>query len=159
MGAPPAGLGAALLVQAGEQGAALLHRVQLQELPIRSPQPGPEVLQSPLDLVDGHAQAQQLLQGTGTRLYSPRGDADAELAAGWSTPVSDWLEANGYPQELGHFLRAFRDGEEPSESGLDGVRVLEILCAAYASARSGRAIEFPYRPRPVERAVDLWLDG
>ena len=100
-----------------------------------------------------------LLQGTGTRLYSTRGDADAELAAGWSTPVSDWLEANGYPQELGHFLRAFRDGEEPSESGLDGVRVLEILCAAYASARSGRAIEFPYRPRPVERAVDLWLDG
>ena len=98
-----------------------------------------------------------LLQQTGVRVYTANGHTPSELPPGWSTPVPDWLEANGYPQELSHFLRAFREGTEPLESGRDGVKVLEILCAAYTSARSGRAIELPYRPPPVERAVDLWL--
>ena len=98
-----------------------------------------------------------LLQQTGVRVYTANGHTPSELPPGWSTPVPDWLEANGYPQELSHFLRAFREGTEPLESGRDGVQVLEILCAAYTSARGGRVIELPYRPPPVERAVDLWL--
>jgi len=36
--------------------------------------------------------------------------------------------------------------------------VLEILCAAYASAGEGRTVELPFQPRQVERAVDLWLE-
>jgi predicted dehydrogenase len=89
-----------------------------------------------------------LLQGTGMRLYADRK---------WSTPLADWVAENGYPQELSHFLRCFASGETPEESGEDGLAVLEILCAAYASAREGRRVELPFRPRGVERAVDLWL--
>jgi predicted dehydrogenase len=89
-----------------------------------------------------------LLQRTGLRQYS---------AAGWTTPLADWLLDNGYPQELSHFLRCFAEGREPEEGGADGVAVLEILQAAYASAREGRSVALPFRPAGVERAVDLWL--
>jgi predicted dehydrogenase len=98
-----------------------------------------------------------LLQGTGLRLYRRPGDGVPEHAAGWSAELSDPLLENGYPQELRHFLRAFRDGAVPAESGADGLTVLEILYAAYASAREGRTLELPFRPRGVLRAVDLWL--
>jgi predicted dehydrogenase len=89
-----------------------------------------------------------LLQGTGLRQYAK---------TGWSTPLSEPLAENGYPQELSHFLRCFHEGREPDESGADGLAVLEILYAAYASAREGRSVDLPFRPRGVERAVDLWL--
>ena len=57
------------------------------------------------------------------------------------------MTENGYPQELSHFLRCFRSGETPSESGADGLAVLEILCAAYASAaRGGAAVTLPFQP-------------
>ncbi len=68
----------------------------------------------------------------------------------------DGLSENGYPQELSHFLRCFREGREPEESGEDGLRVMEILCAAYSSAREGRAISLPCEHPPHERAFDLW---
>jgi len=89
-----------------------------------------------------------LLQGTGLRQFTK---------GGWSTPLSEPLAENGYPQELSHFLRCFDEGREPDESGADGLAVLEILYAAYASAREGRSVDLPFRPRGVERAVDLWL--
>jgi predicted dehydrogenase len=100
-----------------------------------------------------------LLQGTGLRAYTRDGLPGGPPAAGWSTPPADWLWENGYPQELGHFLDCFRCGETPEESGADGLAVLEILYAAYASARAGRSVTLPFRPRGVERAVDLWLSG
>jgi len=34
--------------------------------------------------------------------------------------------------------------------------VLEIICAAYESARTGRRVALPFRPN-VRKAVDLWL--
>ena len=89
-----------------------------------------------------------LLQGTGLRQFSD---------GSWNTPLTDWVWENGYPQELSHFLRCFAAGREPEESGADGLAVLEILYAAYASAREGRTVSLPFRPSGVERAVDLWL--
>lgn len=91
-----------------------------------------------------------LLHTTGLRQFT--GD-------GWTTPLTDWVVENGYPQELSHFLRCFAEGTTPDESGEDGLAVLEILCAAYASAREGRRVELPFRPRGVARAVDLWRDA
>ncbi len=104
-----------------------------------------------------------LLHESGLRMYrgSRQPAADGSGASnhpeGWSTPLSDWVVENGYPQELSHFLRCFAEGDVPDESGEDGLRVLEILYAAYASAREQRAIVLPFQPAGVERAVDLWL--
>ena len=77
-------------------------------------------------------------------------------AAGWQDAHADAVAENGYPQELAHFLQAFRDGRSPEESGDDGLAVLEVLYAAYASAREGRVIELPFQPAGVRYAVDLW---
>jgi predicted dehydrogenase len=88
-----------------------------------------------------------LLRETGMRQYA---------GERWSAAHADYLSDNGYPQELAHFLDCFRTGRTPDESGEDGLAVLEILCAAYASAREGRAIELPFRPEGVRYAVDLW---
>jgi predicted dehydrogenase len=76
---------------------------------------------------------------------------------GWKVEHPDPLGLSGYPQELEHFLDAFSRGVEPEETGEDGRSVLEILLAAYASAREGQAIELPFDPGPVRRPIDLWL--
>ncbi len=89
-----------------------------------------------------------LLQETGLRQFRD---------GAWTTPSTDWMLDNGYPQELSHFLECFARGGEPEESGADGLAVLEILYAAYASARQGRTVELPFRPEGLEFAVDLWL--
>ncbi len=105
----------------------------------------------------GHLEV-DLLGGSGLRVFTPRGSAAAGTGPGWAAALADWTFENGYPQELSHFLRCFREGRAPEESGEDGLAVLEILCAAYASAaRDGAAVALPFRPPAVERAVDLWL--
>lgn len=96
-----------------------------------------------------------LLRDTGLRLFSREGQQGAP--AGWQAAHTDWLGDNGYPQELSHFLQAFREGRSPDENGDDGLAVLEILQAAYASAGQGRTVELPFRPEGVRYAVDLWL--
>ena len=104
----------------------------------------------------GYAAA-DLLHETGLRVYSRDGLPGAAPGAGWSALPADWLWESGYPQELAHFLDCFRCKETPAECGSDGQAVLEILCAAYASARRGARVSLPFRPRGVARAVDLWL--
>jgi myo-inositol 2-dehydrogenase/D-chiro-inositol 1-dehydrogenase len=97
-----------------------------------------------------------LLQGTGMRLHLERSSSSLLAEGGWSDLMVDGVSENGYPQELSHFLRCFREGREPAESGEDGLRVLEILCAAYTSAREGRTVALPHTAPPHERVVDLW---
>jgi predicted dehydrogenase len=97
-----------------------------------------------------------LLQGTGLRLYAPEGDPGLGAPPGWSMTMTDWALENGYPQELTHFLQCFAEGRVPEESGEDGLRILEVLYAAYASAREERAVTLPFEPPGIERAVDLW---
>ena len=97
-----------------------------------------------------------LLQRTGMRVFAER-SVEGE-AGGWQHAHADALAENGYPQELAHFLRAFREGRVPEESGDDGLAVLEVLYAAYASAREGRTLALPFQPEGVRYAVDLWLD-
>jgi len=41
-------------------------------------------------------------------------------------------------------------------TGEDGRAVLEMLNAAYHSARIGRKVSLPFRPK-TSRPVDLWL--
>ncbi len=98
-----------------------------------------------------------LLRGTGMRIHSEAGRPELQAAPGWSPVLTEWSAENGYLQELRHFLRSFRARTAPEEGGLDGLAVLEILCAAYASAGTGRSVALPFQPQGVERAVDLWL--
>jgi predicted dehydrogenase len=99
-----------------------------------------------------------LIRGTGMRMFSERGLAeDPGGSIDWSMQDPDWLFSNGYPQEMEHFLDCARTGKKPRVSGDDGLVELEISCAAYESAATGRRVELPFRPKGVERAVDLWL--
>ena len=97
-----------------------------------------------------------LLQASGLRMHLGHGSEALRAPAGWSTPPVDAMTDNGYPQELAHFLCCFRDGRVPEESGEDGLRVMEILCAAYLSARDGRTVALPCEIPPHERAFDLF---
>ena len=62
----------------------------------------------------------------------------------------------GFPQELQHFVDVVAGGAELKSSGEDGRRVLEIICAAYESARTGAKVALPFasdKPKPI----DHWL--
>lgn len=81
----------------------------------------------------------------------------APTTKGWSHPVFDELWNYGFPQEMRHFARAVRGKEEPVVTGGDGLFVLEVLYAGYASAGQGEKIAMPFRPRGVAAPIDLWL--
>ena len=40
-----------------------------------------------------------------------------------------------------------------------GVAILELIYAAYHSAFLGQRVYLPFRPKGIERAVDLYLEG
>ena len=73
------------------------------------------------------------LSSDGTTLVVTRGDADAETLA--FEPV------DGFTAELGHFARSLLDGTRPINTELEGVQVLQMILAAYESARSGRFVD------------------
>jgi myo-inositol 2-dehydrogenase / D-chiro-inositol 1-dehydrogenase len=61
----------------------------------------------------------------------------------------------GYPQELRHFIQCVREDREPLVTGEDGRAVLELIYAAYHSARTGQRVPLPFNAR-VSKPVDLW---
>ena len=80
----------------------------------------------------------------------------APSTKGWSYPIFDEHYNFGMPQELRHYARCVQGKEEPLLTGEDGMLVLEIMLAAYASAREGRKLALPFRPQGVRRPIDLW---
>ncbi len=62
----------------------------------------------------------------------------------------------GFPQELENFAAAVAGRQQPRLSGRDALRVLEVICAAYESARTGTALSLPFEST-LERAIDHWL--
>ena len=80
----------------------------------------------------------------------------APATKGWTWPVFEELWNYGFPQEMNHFARCVRGKEEPAATGQDGRVVQEVLYAGYESARTGRKVELPFRPRGVKRPIDLW---
>ncbi|MEE8163237.1 MAG: Gfo/Idh/MocA family oxidoreductase [Anaerolineae bacterium] len=81
----------------------------------------------------------------------------APSTRGWSYPVFEELWNYGFPQEMYHFARCVRGKEEPLATGEDGRVVQEVLYAGYESARTGRKVELPFRPKGVKRPIDLWF--
>ena len=101
-----------------------------------------------------------LFMGNSALTYSEKGYGYAMEKAG-STQV--WTFTNfeeafnqGYPQELNHFIGCVRNDTPPFTSGEDGRAVLEMVNAAYYSARMGHKVVLPFRPT-VSRPIDLWL--
>ncbi len=101
-----------------------------------------------------------LFQGNSALTYSEKGYGYAMEKAGgtqgWTFTIFEEAFNQGYPQELRHFIQCVRDGAQPLVTGEDGRAVLEILNAAYASARTGQKVMLPFRPK-VRRPIDLWL--
>lgn len=101
-----------------------------------------------------------LLMGNALPTYSENGYGYAVEKApstkGWSYPVYEELWNYGFPQEMRHFARCVRGKESPQATGDDGKLVMEVLLAGYQSAGSGKRVELPFRPRNVERPIDLW---
>jgi predicted dehydrogenase len=100
-----------------------------------------------------------LLQGNSILTYSDAGYSYAVEKAGttrgWSFTAFEELWNYGFPQEFAHFVDCVANNRTPLVTGEDGKAVLEIILAAYESARTGRKVELPFSPK-VEKPIDLW---
>ncbi len=102
-----------------------------------------------------------LFMGNAALTYSQQGYGYAMEKAGstqgWTFTIFEEAFNQGYPQELRHFIvDCVRGGQEPRVTGEDGRAVLEMLYAAYASARTGQKVPLPFHPK-VSKPIDLWL--
>jgi myo-inositol 2-dehydrogenase / D-chiro-inositol 1-dehydrogenase len=91
-----------------------------------------------------------LLHGNALETYSAEGYGYAVEKAGstkgWSFTIYEEAWNYGFPQEMQHFIHCVKTGEAPTETGEDGRAVLEIIYAAYESARTGQKVALPYTP-------------
>jgi len=101
-----------------------------------------------------------LFMGNSALTYSEKGYGYAMEKAGstrgWTFTTFEEAFNQGYPQELRHFITCVREGTTPVTTGEDGRAVLEMLNAAYHSARIGHKVALPFRPT-VAKPIDLWL--
>lgn len=101
-----------------------------------------------------------LFMGNAALTYSEKGYGYAMEKAGptqgWTFTVFEEAFNQGYPQELRHFIQCVQNDQPPCVTGEDGRAVLELIMAAYHSARIGQKVSLPFRPQ-VSRPVDLWL--
>ena len=101
-----------------------------------------------------------LFQGNSALTYSSRGyDYAAEKAGttlGWTFTMYEEAFNQGYPQELAHFAACVLSGKEPLVTGEDGRAVLEMIYAAYESARTGQKVMLPFTAK-VRYPIELWL--
>jgi predicted dehydrogenase len=102
-----------------------------------------------------------LFQGNAALTYSQQGYGYAMEKAGstqgWTFTIVEEAFNQGYPQELRHFIvDCVRNGQEPLVTGDDGRAVLEMLYAAYRSARTGQKVQLPFHAK-VSKPIDLWI--
>jgi predicted dehydrogenase len=101
-----------------------------------------------------------LFMGNSALTFSEKGYGYAMEKAGstqgWSFTTHEEAFNQGYPHELQHFISCVRDDVQPVTTGEDGRAVLELLYAAYYSARIGRKVPLPFHRR-VAKPIDLWL--
>jgi predicted dehydrogenase len=101
-----------------------------------------------------------LFRGNAALTYSIDGyDYASEKAGdskGWTFTVFEEAFNQGYPHELKHFISCVREGKQPLVTGEDGRAVLEIIYAAYASAKEGKKISLPFSAK-VNYPIELLL--
>ena len=92
-----------------------------------------------------------VLRGNSILTYSDTGYGYAvEKAAGakgWSFTMFEEIWNYGFPQEMQHFVDCVQRDQPALETGEDGRAVMEIIFAAYESARTGKRIDLPFNTK------------
>lgn len=100
-----------------------------------------------------------LLHGNAIETYSLEGyDYAVEKAGstrGWSFTIYEEAWNYGFPQEMAHFVDCVQNDRVPRVTGEDGRVVLEVIFAAYESARTGRKVSLPFQT-DAAKPIDLW---
>ena len=100
-----------------------------------------------------------LHHGNAIETYSAEGyDYAVEKAGstkGWSFTIYEEEWNYGFPQEMAHFVDCVQNDKPPAVTGEDGRAVLEVIFAAYESARTGRKVELPFKTNAA-KPWDLW---
>ena len=100
-----------------------------------------------------------LLHGNAIETYSARGYEYAVEKAGstkgWSFTIYEEAWNYGFHAEMAHFVDCVQNDKTPLVTGEDARVVLEVLFAAYESARLGRKVELPFATTAA-RPIDLW---
>ena len=103
-----------------------------------------------------------IARGGALQTYSAVGYGQAgekvEHTRGWTWTSFDESWNYGFPQEMAHFADCIENEKRPMLTGEDGRAVLEIICAAYQSARTGRRVSLPLKT-DSRKPVDYWLKG
>ena len=100
-----------------------------------------------------------LHHGNAIETYTTQGyDYAVEKAGstkGWTFTVYEEEWNYGFPQEMAHFVECVQNDQQPLVSGDDGRVVLEVIFAAYESARTGRKVPLPFKTE-AKKPHDLW---
>ena len=100
-----------------------------------------------------------LLHGNSIETYSACGyDYAVEKAGstvGWSFTIYEEGWNYGFPQEIAHFVECVQHDKPPLVTAEDGRAVLEVIFAAYESARTGRKVALPF-VTDAAKPIDLW---
>jgi myo-inositol 2-dehydrogenase/D-chiro-inositol 1-dehydrogenase len=101
-----------------------------------------------------------LLMGNSILTYSDRGYGyaveKASSTKGWSFTIYEEAWNYGFPQEMEHFVDCVKNDKQPLETGEDGRIVLEMIFAAYESARTGKKVTMPFKT-DASKPIDLYL--
>jgi predicted dehydrogenase len=100
-----------------------------------------------------------LLHGNSIETYSRDGyDYAVEKAgttSGWSFTIYEEAYNYGFHQEMAHFVDCVQHDKKPLVTGEDARAVLEIIFAAYESARTGCKVALPFTT-DAKKPIDLW---
>lgn len=100
-----------------------------------------------------------LLHGNAIETYSKEGyDYAVEKAGatkGWSFTIYEEAWNYGFHAEMKHFVDCVQNDKTPLVTGEDARAVLEVIFAAYESARNGCKVALPFVTEAL-RPIDLW---
>ena len=100
-----------------------------------------------------------LLQGNSVTTYSRPGYEYAVekggATQGWTFTIYAEEWNYGFWGEFDHFVDCMQNDKEPVVTGRDARTVMEVLFAAYESAREGRKATLPFRS-DAAKPWDLW---
>ena len=100
-----------------------------------------------------------LLHGNSIETYSSEGyDYSVEKAGstrGWSFTIYEEAWNYGFHAEMAHFVDCVQNDKPPLVTGEDARVVMEVLFAAYESARTGQKVMLPFKT-DAAKPIDLW---
>lgn len=80
----------------------------------------------------------------------------APISLGWSYPIFEEEWQGGFPQMFSHFIDCVKNNKIPIITGEDGKVILEMVFAAYKSAKEGRKVKLPFKSYAA-KPIDLWI--